>query len=63
MKFPKEIATTFVDIDGECIQINLHKGRVYNYWFIEPSSRPIKEKKGIFPKILKNLDLSRLGDF
>ena len=44
-------------------QVNLHKGSVYNYWFIEPSEKPIKLTKGQIPELLKNADLGDLGSF
>lgn len=45
--------TEFVQFDEyDCRQVNLHIGRTYNYWFIEPSSNYIKLKAGNIPDIL-----------
>lgn len=64
MKYPKEKATAFYKITKcDWGQVNIHKGRVYNYWFIQPHEKPIKLKKGEIPFVLKEQDLSGLGNF
>ena len=56
--------TAFIQLSkNNCPQVNLHKGSVWNYWFIEPSETPIKLAKGHIPELLKNSDLGDLGCF
>ena len=56
--------TAFIQLsENNCPQVNLHKGTVYNYWFVEPSEKPIKMRKGQIPELLKNADLGDLGSF
>ena len=62
MKYPKNKMTAFIQLsENNCPQVNLHKGSVWNYWFIEPSETPIKLAKGHIPELLKNADLGDLG--
>lgn len=64
MKYPKNKMTAFIQLsENNCPQVNLHKGSVWNYWFIEPSETPIKLPKGHIPELLKNSDLGDLGCF
>jgi hypothetical protein len=64
MKCPKNKMTAFIRLsEKNHPQVNLHKGVVYNYWFIEPSEKPIKLRKGQIPDLLKNADLGDLGSF
>ena len=56
--------TAFIQLsDDNCLQVNLHKGSVWNYWFIEPSEKPIKLPKGETPELLKKADLGDLVSF
>lgn len=62
MKYPKNKMIVFIRLsDSNCPQVNLHKGRIWNYWFIEPSEKPIKLSKGQVPELLKNVDLVDFG--
>lgn len=64
MKYPKNKMTAFIQLsENNSPQVNLHKGSVYNYWFIEPSVKPIKMLKGQVPELLKGFDLGDLGSF
>lgn len=64
MKYPKMKATAFVQLsEYDCRQVNLSKGRMYNYWWIQPSNTPIKLKKGKVPNELVGFDLSEFGNF
>lgn len=64
MKSPKSKLTAYVQLsEYNCLQVNIHKGIVWNYWFIEPSEKPIKLPKGHIPDALKTADLSVLGPF
>lgn len=64
MRSPKNKISAFIRLsETECPQVNLHKGYVYNYWFIEPHQRPFKKKKGQVPDLLKGADLGDLGSF
>ena len=64
MKYPKNKMMAFIQLsENNCPQVNLHKGTVYNYWFIEPSEKPIKMRKGQIPELLKKADLGDLGSF
>ncbi len=64
MKYPKNKMTAFIQLsENNCPQVNLHKGSVYNYWFIEPSENPVKLHKGQIPDLLKKADLGNLGSF
>lgn len=51
----------------DCIQVNLHVGRIYAYWFIQPNEYPIKLLKGEVPdnfkKNLKNKTVKELIEF
>jgi hypothetical protein len=61
MSYPKKRITEFVEFDEyDCRQVNLHLGRKWNYWFIEPNEKPIKLLKGELPEDLKNKDLGEL---
>jgi len=61
-KYPKSKMTAFIQLSKfDCVQVNLHKGNIYNYWFIEPSEKPIKMIKCEIPELLKGKDLSDLG--
>lgn len=57
----KEHITFFLDLPilpncpnsgFESKQINLHVGNKYNYWFIQPSEKPLKLESSTFPQIL-----------
>jgi hypothetical protein len=62
MKFPKDKRSMFLQLsEFDCIQINVSVGRIYHYWWIEPSIKPIKLIKGEVPTKLKNHDLSNLS--
>jgi len=64
MKYPKLKATTFVQLsEYDCVQVNMSKGRLYNYWWIQPNDTPIKLKKGEVSDELVGYDLSELGNF
>ena len=64
MSYPKNKITAFVRFsENENRQVNLHKGVVYNYWFIEPYEKPFKMNKGQVPFLLKGRDLGDLGSF
>lgn len=61
-RYPKSKMTAFIQLSkNDCVQVNLHKGNTYNYWFIQPSEKPIKMVKGKIPELLKGKDLSDLG--
>lgn len=64
MKYPKTKATTFVQLsEYDCRQVNVNKGRLYNYWWIQRYDAPIKLKKGEIPDVLVGYDLTKLGNF
>lgn len=64
MKYPKNSKTVFLQLsDNDCRQINMHIGRKWTYWFIEPSEHPIKLLNGEYPSILKDnsyIDINKL---
>ncbi len=54
MKYPKKKETFFHDAgEFDCVQINVHYGRKWNYWFIEPAEKPLKLAKNELPSILR----------
>ena len=62
MKYPKDNKSMFLQFsEFDCRQVNVHIGRLYNYWFIEPNDKPINSKKGVIPFELKGYDLTELG--
>lgn len=64
MKYPKSKAYTFVQFaEFDVRQVNLSKGRIYNYWWIQPNSKHIRLKKGQIPEMLAGFDISELGDY
>lgn len=64
MKYPKNRSYALIQLaEYVCPQVNLHKGRIWNYWFIQPSEKPIKLSKGEIPELLKNANLEKLGTF
>lgn len=48
-KYPKSHRTFWLE-DGT--QVNVHYGSKYNYWFIQPSAKPIKLTKAEVPSRL-----------
>jgi hypothetical protein len=61
MKYPKNIISEFVEYsEYDCRQVNLHIGRIYNYWFIEPNKHPYKLLKGELPRELIGKDIGKL---
>lgn len=47
--------TTFVQVaEHDCVQVNLHVGIKYAYWFIQPNEYCIKLLKGEIPEYFKN---------
>jgi hypothetical protein len=55
MKYPKKRISQFIQLhENDCRQINIHIGRKYNYWFIEPNEQPIKLSPDQLPDILKD---------
>ncbi len=64
MRYPKNKVTAFIRFsENEIRQVNIHKGTVYNYWFIQPHKKPFKMQKGQVPDFLKGRDLGDLGSF
>lgn len=54
MKYPKKHTTIFIQVaEYDCKQVNIHFGRKYSYWFIEPNEFAIKLLKNEIPKELK----------
>lgn len=54
-KYPKNKITKFVEMgEYDCPQVNLHVGRVYTYWSIQPNEYCIKLLKGELPDYFKN---------
>ncbi len=61
MSYPKKSVSEFIQFgEYDCRQVNLHIGRIYNYWFIQPNEKPIKLKKGELPTELKGQKLGKL---
>jgi hypothetical protein len=59
MKYPKKSKTIFVQFDEcDCRQVNVHRGRKFLYWFIEPYKKPFKTNIGEIPFLLcgKNIN-------
>jgi len=54
MKYPKNKSFTFIQFsEFDCKQVNISKGKLYNYWWIQPNLKCIKLNKGEIPEILK----------
>jgi len=52
-KYPKHFFTEELQFgDCDCRQLNVHKGRKFTYWFLEPNEKPFKTPNGIIPEEL-----------
>ncbi len=64
MASPKKRITEFVQYaEFDYRQVNLHRGKKYCYWFIQPATKPVKLLIGEVPDELKGKDLGKLIEF
>ncbi len=53
-KYPRRVMSDFIQLaEYNCIQVNVHFGKKYAYWFIEPNEKPVKLLLGEYPQELQ----------
>lgn len=48
MKYPKKVKVGFTD-ERQSRQVNVHMGRKFDYWFVQPSDCPYVVGSGLVP--------------
>lgn len=55
MRYPKKTKTGFTEEDRNSRQVNVHMGRKYDYWFVQPNHFPYVAKSGEIPSEMKGV--------
>lgn len=55
MRYPKKTKTGFTEEDRNSRQVNVHMGRKFDYWFVQPNHFPYVVKSGEIPSEMKGV--------
>lgn len=56
MGYPKKVKTGFTN-EPQSRQVNVHMGRKFDYWFVQPNEKPYKVDSGSIPPQMQDADI------
>lgn len=56
MRYPKRSKTGFTE-ESNSRQVNVHMGRKFDYWFVEPNERPYVVASGSVPPEMLGIEI------
>lgn len=57
MKYPKKVKVGFTD-ETQSRQVNVHIGKKFDYWFVQPNKKPYVTDSGSIPSQMHGVDVA-----